>query len=115
MVSWYEIHTLPNSSTSAVASTPSNLTAVQEGVSSIRVSWNPPTPLENISGYRIYYSDRNMGDSVDVSGGSTNNYLLAGLQNGEHYTISIVAISEHFQSENMTVDMDIGLGEKPIL
>ena len=56
-----------------------------------------------------------MGDSVDVSGGSTNNYLLTGLQNGEHYTISIVAISEHFQSENMTVDMDIGLGEKPLL
>ena len=86
--------------------------AVQEGLTSIRVSWSPPTPLGDTTGYRIYYIDSDSSDSVDVSGGSTDNYLLTGLQNGDSYTISIVATSEHFHSESVTVDMDVALGEK---
>ena len=70
--------------------------AVQEGLTSIRVSWSPPTPLGDTTGYRIYYSD---GSSEDVSGGSTDNYLLTGLQNGDSYTISILATSQHFFSD----------------
>ena len=85
--------------------------AVQEGPTSIRVSWSPPTPLGDTTGYRIYYSDIDSSDSVDVSGGSTDNYLLTGLQNGDSYTISIVATSAHFPSESVTVNMNIGLGE----
>ena len=85
--------------------------AVQEGLISIGVSWSPPTPLGDTTGYRIYYNDSDSSDSVDVSGGSTDNYLLTGLQNGESYTISIVATSEHFSSESVTIDMDVGLGE----
>ena len=88
--------------TPPVASVPTNLMAVQEGPTSIRVSWSPPTPLGDTTGYRIYYSD---SDSVDVSGGSTDNYLLTGLQNGTTYTISIVAISDHFFSKNISVRM----------
>ena len=95
----------------AVASAPINLMAVQEGVTNIRVSWNPPTPLGDTTGYRIYYSDSDSSDSVDVSGGSTDNYLLTGLENGNTYTISIVATSNHFYSESVTVNMDVGLGE----
>ena len=94
-----------------VASAPTNLMAVQEGLTSIRVSWSPPTPLGDTTGYRIYYSDSDSSDSVDVSGGSTDNYLLTGLQNGGSYTISIVATSAHFPSESVTLDMNIGLGE----
>ena len=78
------------------------------------MSWSPPTPLGDTTGYRIYYNDNDSSDSVDVSGGSTDNYLLAGLQNGDSYTISIIATSEHFHSESVTVDMDVGLGEKII-
>ena len=95
----------------AVASAPINLMAVQEGVTNIRVSWNPPTPLGDTTGYRIYYSDSDSSDSVDVSDGSTDNYLLTGLENGNTYTISIVATSNHFYSESVTVNMDVGLGE----
>ena len=84
--------------------------AVQEGLTSIRVSWSPPTPLDT-TGYRIYYSDSDSSDSVDVGGGSTDNYLLTGLQNGDSYTISIVATSQHLPSESVTLDMIIGLGE----
>ena len=82
--------------------------AVQEGLTSIRVSWSPPTSLGDTTGYRIYYSGGSSG-SVDVSDGSTDNYTLTGLQNGESYTISIVATSKHLPSESVTV-MNIDLG-----
>ena len=48
---------------------------------------------------------------MDVSDGSTDNYLLTGLQNGESYTISIVATSEHLPSESIAADMEVMLGE----
>ena len=77
---------------------PTNLMAVQEGLTSIRVSWSPPTPLGDTTGYRIYYSDSDSSDSVDVSGGSTDNYTLTGLVEGATYNISIEATSQHISS-----------------
>ena len=85
---------------SPVASAPTNLTAVQEGPTSIQVSWTPPTPLGDTTGYRIYYSGGSNG-SVDVSGGSTDSHLLADLQIGASYNISIVGTSEHFFSDHV--------------
>ena len=91
-----------------VASAPTNMMAVQEGPTSIRVSWSPPTPLGDTTGYRIYYSGSSSG-SEDVSDGSTDNYLLTGLQNGESYTISIVAgattSSQLLPSDTVTVNI----------
>ena len=84
--------------------------AVQEGLTSIRVSWSPPTPLGDTTGYRIYYSGGSSG-SADVSGGSTDNFLLTGLQNTESYTIFIVATSQHFFSDIVTVVQDFPLSE----
>ena len=81
--------------------------AVQEGPTGIRVSWIPPTPLGATTGYRIYYSGGSSG-SVNVSGGSTDNQLLTGLQNGASYTISIVGTSEHFHSEEVEVNVSLG-------
>ena len=78
--------------------------AVQEGPTSILVSWSPPIPLGDTTGYRIYYSGGSSG-SVDVSDGSTDNYLLTGPQNGESYTISIVAASQHLPSESIATDI----------
>ena len=86
--------------------------AVQEGLTGIRVSWSPPTPLGDTTGYRIYYSGSSSG-SEDVSDGSTDNYLLTGLQNGESYAISIMATSQHFFSDNVTVVQDLPLSETP--
>ena len=98
-----------------VASAPTNLMAVQEGLTSIRVSWSPPTPLGDTTGYRIYYSGGSSG-SVNVSDGSTDNYLLTGLQNGDIYTISIVTLattsSQLLPSDTVTVN--IGLGTCPM-
>ena len=93
-----------------VASAPTSVTAVQEGLTSIRVSWSPPTSLGDTTGYRIYYSGGSNG-SEDVSNGLTNTYTLIGLQNGESYTISIIATSQHLPSESVAVDMGVGLGK----
>ena len=73
------------------------LNAVQEGPTSIRVSWIPPIPLEDTTGYRIFYSGGSNG-SEDVNGGSTHNHLLTGLQNGGSYNISMTAISNNLSS-----------------
>ena len=95
-----------------VASAPTNLMAVQEVPTSIRVSWSPPTPLGDTTGYRIYYSGGSSG-SEDVSGGSTDNYLMTGLQNGESYTISIVTLattsSQLLPSDTVTVNIGLGI------
>ena len=74
-----------------VASPPSGVTAVQDGPTSIRVSWTPPSPMGDTSGYRIYYTRAGgSSDSVYVDGGSRT---LMGLTNGETYTISIAGTS----------------------
>ena len=88
--------------------------AVQEGSTSIRVSWSPPTPLGDTTGYRIYYNAYGgSSGSKDVSNGSTDNYLLTGLQNGDIYTISIVTLpttsSQLVPSDTVKV-MNIHLG-----
>ena len=72
------------------------------------MSWSPPTPLGDTTGYRFSYSGGSSG-SEDVSGGSTNTHTLTGLENGASYTISIVGTSLHLPSE--LVEVDIGLGE----
>ena len=84
--------------------------AVQEGPTGIRVSWTPPTPLGDTTGYRIYYSGGSSG-SVNVSGGSTDNHLLTGLQNGSDYTISIVGTSERLPSDHVDYPNSITLSE----
>jgi len=84
--------------------------AVQEGPTGILVSWTPPTPLGDTKEYRIYYSGESSG-SVDVCGASTHRYLLAGLQNGANYTISIVGTSDHFPSDPISYPISIALSK----
>ena len=91
------------------ASPLTNVMGLQEGATSIRVSWSPPSTLGDTTGYRIDYTSSD--GSVTVSGGSTDNYLLTGLQNGDTYTIFIVATSSSFPSESVTADMTVGLRE----
>ena len=76
------------------ASPPSGVTTVHDGPTSIRVSWTPPSPLGDTSGYRIYYTRAGgSSGSVDVDGGNTNSHTLMGLTNGETYTISVAGTS----------------------
>ena len=48
---------------------------------------------------------------MDVSGGSTDNHLLTGLQNDTSYTISIVGTSEHLPSARVDYPNSITLSE----
>ena len=88
------------------------MTAVQDGPTSIRVTWTPPSPLGDTTGYRISFTGGGSSDSVDISGGNSMSHTLTtGLTNGEIYTISIVATSNFLPSGTVTVDMAVGLGE----
>ena len=106
---WLVSYTLYYFYTTA-ASVPTNLMAVQEGPTGIRVFWTPPTPLRFTSGYRISYSGGNSG-SVHVNSGSTDNYLLTDLQNRKSYSLSITGTSNHFPSEHVDYSNSIFLGE----
>ena len=84
-----------------VASAPSNLMAVQEGPTSVRVSWSPPTPLGDTTGYRITYGS----GSVDVSDGSTDNYLLTDIETTTSLSISIAGTSDHLPSQSLSTEL----------
>ena len=92
------------------------MTAVQTGPTSITVTWTPPDPLGDTTGYIIDYTNEDDSDSgsVTVSDGSTDMETLTGLQNGDTYTISIVATSDaNFSS--VSVAIVVGLGKSLIL
>ena len=91
-----------------IVTSPTNVMAVPAGPTSIRVSWTPST---NATGYTISYTGGGSSDSVTVSGGSTDNYLLTGLQNGDTYTISVAAMAGQFTSDSVTPGMAVGLGK----
>ena len=84
------------------------MTAVQDGPTSIRVSWTEST---DATGYRIHYTSVSDSGNETVSDGSTETHTLTGLANGETYTISIVATSDNLPSEGVTADMAVGLGK----
>ena len=85
-----------------VAFPPTNLNfEVRSGSSDVILTWTPPSPLGDTTGYRISFTGGGNSDNVDVSGGDTNSYTLTGLTSGETYEISIVCISEHFFSERV--------------
>ena len=68
-------------------SSPTRVTAVQGGITSIIVTWNASS---DATGYRIHYASYSDSESVDIAGGNTISHTLVGLTNGEIYTISIV-------------------------
>ena len=96
-------------SLSAATSPPSDVTAVQDGPTSIRVSW---TPSSDATGYRITYT-RAGGSSDSVAVGDTNTHTLMGLTNGETYTISIVGTSSSsgamLRVPSPVGDVDLGI------
>ena len=87
-------------------SPPSDVTAVQAGITSITVTW---TASSNATGYRIYYTSDGDSGSETVSGGSTETHTLTGLVNGETYTISVAATSQHFPSEAIAANATVSL------
>ena len=93
------------------ASAPSDVMAVQHGPTSIRVTWTPPTPLGDTTGYRISYTGGSSG-SMDISGGSTDEYTLTGLQSVTTYTISIVGTSQDQPSSAVVLELTLSERDK---
>ena len=85
------------------ASPPTGVTAVQDGPTSIRVTWTPPSPLGDTTGYRISFTGGGNSDSVTVSGGDTNTFPVTGLMEKATYIVSIVGTSQHLPSTNVPV------------
>ena len=87
-------------------SPPSDVTAVQEGPTSIRISW---TLVSGATGYRVEYSGGDDTEEESVSGSSTS-LIITGLQNGLTYTISLVAISPNIPT-SAPIIRQVPLGE----
>ena len=73
---------------------------IRNDYTSILLTWTPPSPLGDTTGYRISFTGGSSG-SVNVSGGSTDNFTPTRLMSGEMYNIFIVGTSEHFFSESV--------------
>ena len=82
------------------------MTAVQDGPTSIIVSW---TPSSDATGYRIHYTSVSDSGNETVSDGSTETHTLTGLVNGETYNISVVATSDSLPSETVAADTTVSL------
>ena len=96
-----------------VYSSVSDVTAVQDGPTSIRVSWTPSS--SDATGYRIHYtSSRGDSGSEDVSGGHSDSYILTGLVKEDTYTISIMATSHTLSSSPITVEITLS-EEDPLI
>ena len=68
------------------------------------VSWTPPSPLGDTTGYIIFYLGCGSG-SVNVASGSTDSFSLTGLDSGETYTISLIGKSRHIPSAAITAQI----------
>ena len=76
------------------------------GVDSTTLSWKP---VPGATGYLIYYeSSGGHSDTISITNGSASTHTLTGLQNGQNYTLSIAATSNHFPSENATTEIGLG-------
>ena len=87
---------------------PTDVTAVQDGPTSIIVIWTPPNTLDDITGYRISFTGGASSGSVNVSGGNSMSRTLTDLTNGETYAISVVATSTSLPSA--PIHAVVGLG-----
>ena len=86
---------------SSAPSAPTDIVAAQDGPTSIRVSWTPPSLQGIMTSYRINYTSSNGStDSVSISDISTGDYyLLSDLWNGERYRINFISETPYFRNE----------------
>lgn len=81
----------------SVAKTPRDLTILRDSNTSLYVGWNLPSTIP--IGYVIYYwLDRADIQQVNVSNGTTQHYVLEGLETGANYSVSMLALSQHLPS-----------------
>ena len=85
-----------------VGSQPSEVSVFQESPTSVRMFWNVPEPIDQTTGYVIYYTDSTSSGSVTFDGPFINNEFVDDLTNGLTYTFSVAGRSIHLESEPST-------------
>ena len=71
---------------------------LQDGPHSVRLQWDPPTPLGSTTGYKISYTGGSDGSGYVSAAQVTNTYRITYLENVEEYNITISGTSQHFDS-----------------
>ena len=96
-----------------MASAPTDVRAVQDGPSSISVTWTPPIPLGITTGYKISYTGTSSSGSENVNGSSMSSHTLTGLNSGDTYTLSILGTATGVGLPSPTIAHvePVGLGE----
>ena len=88
---------------SPAPSPPTDVRAVQNGPTSIIVTWSPST---GATGYRIQYDSTGGHNGSDIiDGNDTASLLLTGLENGQTYTISVVATFQDLSSNAIQIEV----------
>ena len=80
----------------AAPAPPTGVTAVQEGPTSVTVSW---TQSGTVTGYWIYYVSAGGEDSGSAGPITGTSHTLDSLQDGLTYTITVIAVGNHLPSE----------------
>ena len=73
---------------------PTGVTAVQFGPTSVNVSWTAPSSGGPVSRYYLYYVNGVPSTSTSTS------YVLASLQVGVQYNISVIAVGTYMPSQS---------------
>ena len=87
------------------------MTVVQEGPTSISVSWSAPITEGNITGYILQYTRGVDSGCVRVNvylPASSETYTLSALEKEETYVVSIVAVSPDLPSEPVVNEITLG-------
>ena len=80
---------------------------VQVDSTSVRLTWTPPSPLGNTTGYIILYSTGNTTDSREICGGRVSEAELTGLEEGGNYSIALMGRSQHLPSKAVTERLEL--------
>ena len=76
----------------ADAEPPTALQVEQHNLTSMMISWSPPTAGPEVTGYMILYASDRTDSTLTVSE-STTSVLVHGIQSGETYRVSAIALS----------------------
>ena len=73
----------------------------------MRVEWSQPTGGAPVTGYTIHYTDsQDRAGSEVVNSGTTS--TISGLSDGETYTITVEARSDHLSGESDPMTITLG-------
>ena len=79
------------------------------GLTDVRLTWTPPSPLGDTTGYDISTTTLNTQATITAAEivDLTDNTLLQ-LQTGINYTVEIAGASQHFSSKSISTHIYVG-------